>query len=251
MEETISLKEIFEVIKKRIWLIIALAVGAAVLSAAYTIFLVTPTYESSSQFIVNQSQEQKANAAYDINEIRTNVELINTYNVIIESPRILDRVAEELNLDLSAEALSSKITVANAAESQVVNVTATDANALMAADIANTTVEIFKEEVPTLMNGVDNIQVLTEASVGADPAPVSPNTTLNIAIALVVGLMLGVGIAFLLEYLDNTVKSEQDIDDILDLPVLGVVTTISPSDMVQGRSNKKQLREVRGESVGT
>ncbi|MYL30768.1 capsular biosynthesis protein [Halobacillus halophilus] len=254
MEETISLKEIFEVIKKRLWMIIGLAIAAAVISALYTIFLVTPTYEASSQFIVNQTQSEQQNAAYDINDIRTNVELINTYNVIIESPRILDQVASELNLDISAGALANKLQVSNANESQVVNVTATDNNALMAADIANTTVEVFKEEVPQLMNGVDNINVLTEANVGSDPAPVSPNTSLNIAIALVVGLMLGVGLAFLLEYLDNSIKSETDIDETLGLPVLGVVSTISSENTTNPGRSKKKKREagtVRGESVGT
>ncbi|WP_226581149.1 YveK family protein [Halobacillus litoralis] len=254
MEETISLKEIFEVIKKKIWLIIALAVGFAAISAAYTIFLVTPTYEASSQFIVNQTQSEQQNAAYDINDIRTNVELINTYNVIIESPRILDQVASELNLDITAGALANKLQVSNANESQVVNVIATDSNAIMAADIANTTVEVFKQEVPQVMNGVDNISVLTEANVGPNPAPVSPNTALNIAIALVVGLMMGVGLAFLLEYMDNSIKSEEDIDQTLGLPVLGVISTITADDTASvGRTkkNKSRVAEVRGESVGT
>ena len=106
MEETISLKEIFEVLKKRLLLIIGLAAGAAVISALVTFFVLTPSYEASSQFIVNQSQEETAENPYDVNDIRTNVELINTYNVIIKSPRILDQVVEELGLDSTAGALS-------------------------------------------------------------------------------------------------------------------------------------------------
>ncbi|WP_281658678.1 Wzz/FepE/Etk N-terminal domain-containing protein [Halobacillus sp. Cin3] len=254
MEETISLKEIFEVIKKRVWLIVGLAAGAAVISALITLFVLTPTYQSSSQFIVNQSSNQDQSAAYDINEIRSNVELINTYNVIIQSPRILDQVADELNLDMSAGTLSSKLSVTNAEQSQVVNVTATDENAMLAADIANTTVEVFKQEIPQLMNGVDNINVLSTADVGPNPTPVSPNTALNIAIALVVGLMLGVGLAFLLEYLDNSIKSETDIEDVLGLPVMGVVSTITSDDTVdlgKARKSKNRVSEMRGESVGT
>ncbi|MBN8235129.1 capsular biosynthesis protein [Halobacillus kuroshimensis] len=254
MEETISLKEIFEVIKKRVWLIVGLAAGAAVISALITLFVLTPTYESSSQFIVNQSSNQDQSAAYDINEIRSNVELINTYNVIIQSPRILDQVADELNLDMTASTLSNKISVSNAEQSQVVNVTATDENAMLAADIANTTVEVFKQEIPQLMNGVDNINVLSTADVGPNPTPVSPNTALNIAIALVVGLMLGVGLAFLLEYLDNSIKSETDIEDALGLPVMGVVSTITSDDTVdlgKARKSKNRVSEMRGESVGT
>ncbi|MEC3884073.1 Wzz/FepE/Etk N-terminal domain-containing protein [Halobacillus sp. HZG1] len=253
MEETISLKEIFEVLKKRIWMIISLAVGAAALSALITFFVLTPSYEASSQFIVNQSQDQSQNAAYDINDIRTNVELINTYNVIIKSPRILTEVSDELGLNMTAGQLADKIQVGNEQESQVVNVTATDTNPQRAVDIANTVVNVFKGEVPQLMNGVDNINILTEAELGPDPAPVSPNTALNIAIAFVVGTMIGVGLAFLLEYLDNTIKQEEDIEETLGLPVLGVVSTISEKDLptkspARGRA---KVSEIRGESVGT
>lgn len=252
MEETISLKEIFEVLKKRIGLIISLAILAAGLSAAYTFFLVTPTYQASSQFIVSQSQGQQENTPYDINDIRTNVELINTYNDIIKSPRVLDIVVEELGVDYSSTKLAEKLQVSSSEQSQVVSVTATDSNAMLAADLTNTTVRVFKEEVPQLMN-VDNVNVLSSAEVGPDPSPVSPNPALNIAIALVVGLMVGVGIAFLLEYLDNSIKSEQDIEESLGLPVLGVVSTITADELpAPGRSRKKSnVTEMRGESVGT
>ncbi|SEH44127.1 Capsular polysaccharide biosynthesis protein [Halobacillus karajensis] len=252
MEETISLKEIFEVLKKRILLILSLAVGAAVLSALITLFVLTPTYEASSQFIVSQSQDQSQNTPYNIDDIRTNVELINTYNEVIKSPRILDEVANEMGIDLTAAALSKKLQVSNSNESQVVNVTATDEDPQRAADLANTTVSVFQSEIPNLMN-VDNVNVLSEAMVGADPTPVSPNTTLNIAIALVVGLMVGVGLAFLLEYLDTSIKEEADIEENLGLPVLGVVSTITSDDIpARPRARKKaNVTEMRGESVGT
>ncbi|ARI76246.1 YveK family protein [Halobacillus mangrovi] len=252
MEETISLKEIFEVLKKRLLLIISLAVLAGAISAGITFFLLTPTYQTSAQFIVSQSGNQSENTPYDYNEIRSNVELINTYNVIIKSPRILDQVVDELGLNMTASSLSNKIQVSNAEQSQVVNVDVTDTSASQAAAIANTTVEVFKEEIPQLMN-VDNVNILTRANVEGDPSPVSPNPLLNIAIAVVVGLMVGVGLAFLLEYLDTTIKTEEDIEQTLGLPIMGVVSTISADDVPgNGRSVKKsKVSNIRGESVGT
>ncbi|KHE67985.1 YveK family protein [Halobacillus sp. BBL2006] len=252
MEETISLKEIMGVLKKRLWLIVGLAAGAAIISALVTFFILTPNYQSSSQFIVNQSSDQSQNTPYDINDIRTNVELINTYNIVIKSPRILDQVVGDLGLDMTASALSEKIQVSNAEQSQVVNVTATDESYAKAAAIANTTVNVFKEEIPQLMN-VDNVNILTEAAVEADASPVSPKPALNIAIALVVGLMIGVGLAFLLEYLDSSIKTEEDIEQTLGLPLMGVVSTISPDEIPsRGRSTKKaNVSNIRGESVGT
>src|SRR5699024_3041564 len=230
MEETISLQEIFEVIKKRLLLIVSITIGAALIAAIVSYFLLTDTYESSAQFIVNQKQSDQKDQ-FSVNDIRTNVELINTYNVIIKSPAILDNVIDELNLPYTTNTLSEKIEVASEEESQVVTVTATDPSPQHATELANTTVKTFQAEVPELMNGIDNVNILSEAKTAEDPRPVSPKPLLNIAIAIVLGGMVGVGLAFLLEYLDNTIKSEHDIEHHLGLPVLGMVSHIAEEDI--------------------
>src|SRR5699024_8052185 len=187
-------------------------------AAVVSYFVLTPTYQSSSQFIVNQTQ-QDPNAQFSVNDIRTNVELINTYNVIITSAAILGDVAETLDLDYSPSKLASNIQVSNEQDSQIVNVSYTDPDPYLAADIVNTTVSIFQERVPDLMNMAENVKVLTTAEVPDNPQQVSPNPTLNIAIAIVLCGMIGVGLAFLLEYLDNTITTEQDIEKHIGLPV--------------------------------
>src|SRR5690625_1502065 len=152
MEETISLKEIFEVIKKRFWLILVFVLGAAVVAAAVSYFVLTPTYESKSQFIVNQGQQEQSAQQYSINDVRMNVELIKTYNDIITSPVILEDVVETLNLDYLAGSLEKKIAVSSAENSQVVTVTVTDESPVVATEIANTAVEVFQNKLPDLMN---------------------------------------------------------------------------------------------------
>ena len=250
MEETISLKEIFEVLKKRILLIISFVVGAALISAIVTFFLLTPEYESSSQFIVNQSQEESETPNNQFNDIRANVEMINTYNVVIKSPAILEDVAGELGDEFTAGQLSEKINVSSAENSQVVTVTATDPDPNMARDIANMTVSIFQEKIPDIMN-VDNVSVLSKAELKPEPSPVSPKPLLNIAIAIVLGGMVGVGLAFLLEYLDNTIKTESDIEDKLGVPVLGVISHIDDSDVRSDDFQPTVSRMKRGGYDGT
>src|SRR5699024_10595938 len=199
MEETISLKEIFEVIKKRLLLIISFTIGAALIAAVVSFFILTPIYQSTTQFIVNQSQQdEQSNMQLDQNMIRTNVELINTYNVIITSSAILNEVIAELELSYSPEALMNNIQVSSEQDSQVVTVTVKDPDPELATEIANTTVHVFQDKVPDLMN-VDNVNILSEAVTKAEPKPVEPKPMLNIAIAIVLGAMLGVGLAFLLE----------------------------------------------------
>ncbi|MCT2534623.1 Wzz/FepE/Etk N-terminal domain-containing protein [Aquibacillus koreensis] len=243
MEETISLKEIFETIKKRLLLIVLLVFGAAAISAIISFFVLTPTYQASTQFIVSQSNEQTN--MVDLNQIRTNVELISTYNEIIKSPRVLNRVSDELGVDVTSNAIN----VTNAQSSQVVKVTVTDTDPDMAVAIANTTFTVFQDEVPNLMN-VNNVSILSEAVASANPQPVAPNPMLNIAIAMVVGAMAGVGLAFLLEYLDNTIKTEQDIENKLELPVIGVISHIGEDDIVTTQFNKAMSQRGRGEIGG-
>ncbi|MFD2131631.1 YveK family protein [Pseudogracilibacillus auburnensis] len=232
MEETISLKEIFEVVKKRLLLIVSFTAAAALIAAIVSFFILTPIYQSSTQFIVNQSLKEDSNQGIqvDTNTIRTNVELINTYNVIITSNAILTEVIDELKLSTSPEALAGNIQVSSEQNSQVVTVTVKDPDPKLATEIANTTVLVFQDRIPDLMN-VDNVKILSEAVTKENPSPVEPKPTLNIAIAIVLGLMAGVGVAFLLEYLDTSVRTEQDVQEKLGLPILGVISTMEAEDI--------------------
>lgn len=230
MEETISLQDLYKIIRKRLVLIVSMTVIAMLISAIISFFLLTPIYQSSTQILVNQQQKKVQDIELGAQDIQTNLQLINTYNVIIKSPAILSKVIEELDLQVMPEQLTGQITVSNEQNSQVVNISVQDADPVRAANIANTVAQVFQKEIPVLMN-VDNVNILAPAELVENPSPVKPNKTLNIAIAAVVGLMIGVGLAFLLEYLDTTIKTEQDVEDILQLPIIGLISPISDNDL--------------------
>jgi capsular polysaccharide biosynthesis protein len=248
MEETISLKELLQTLKKRLALILAITLTAVIISGVVSFFFLTPIYQASTQILVNQKSDDQV--YYNSNELQTSMQLINTYQKILTSPRILDIVANELNLEMDGKQLSGKVTV-QTDESQVVNISVQDENPQQAVDIANTIASVFTKEVVNIFE-VDNVSVLWTAEVADAQSPVKPQPMLNIAIALVVGLMAGVGLAFLLEYLDNTVKNEQDIEKILELPILGVISVIDEAKMEEA-SVRRQARKTkaRGETVGS
>ncbi len=223
MEETISINDIFKTLKKRWKLIMLLTLIAALISGSISYFLLTPVYQSSTQILVNQKQSENQ---LDSTQIRTNIDMINTYSVIIKSPAILEKVIDELELDQSVDQLSEKITINSQENSQVFSLTVHDSNPTKAVEIANTVSSIFQKEIKEIMN-VDNVSILAKAEVKGNPTPVKPSPLLNIAIAVVVGLMAGIGLAFLLEYLDNTIRDEKDIETLLDLPLLGSIQKIS------------------------
>ena len=248
MEETISLKELFQTIKKRLSLIVLITVVLTTASGLVSYFLLTPIYQSSTQLLVNQ--EKTDQAAYNTGDIQANIQLINTYNEIIKSAAVLDLVSEELNGVYNASELNNMITVGNVQNSQVLTLTVESTDPVMAANIANTTAEVFKKQVVSIMN-VDNVNILSSAQIGENPSPVKPQPVLNMAIAFVVGLMAGVGLAFLLEFLDNTVKTEQDIEKLLGLPVLGTVVLIDDKDIQEAQKIARKATRTRGETVGS
>ncbi|MHC0036456.1 YveK family protein [Pseudoneobacillus sp. C159] len=245
MEETISLRELFYTLRKRIWLIISIAVVATLASGIISFYVLTPIYSAKTQLLVNQEKSEQL--FYNPSEIQTNLQLINTYSVIIKSPAILDKVAQSLDMGISGETLNSKIMVGSEKDSQVLNISVEDPDPYVAEDIANTVASVFQQEIVNIMR-VDNVSILAKAKTKENPTPIKPKPLLNIAIALVVGLMAGVGLSFLLEYLDNTIKNEMDVEKVLGLPVLGAINTIGEKDkslLTYGTS-----QHVKGESVG-
>ncbi|QKE74976.1 capsular biosynthesis protein [Arthrobacter citreus] len=240
MEETISLQELFGVIKKRLIMIISITVLATVVAGVISFLFLIPIYQSSTQLLVNQ-KETKDSSIYQNNQVQTNVQLINTYNVIIKSQAILDEVIKQLNLNYSAAELTNKITVASETNSQVFTVSVQDTDSAQAQAITNTIANVFQDKIKKIMS-VNNVTVLAKAELGDNPSPIKPNKKLNVAIGFVVGLMLSVGIAFLLEFLDNTVKTEKQLEELLELPILGVISEVSKGN-VTPKLKKFKLRK--------
>ncbi|WP_413305692.1 Wzz/FepE/Etk N-terminal domain-containing protein [Bacillus sp. 1P10SD] len=248
MEETISLKELLQTLRKRLSLILSITFIAVLISGVISYFFLTPIYQASTQLLVNQSKNEQS--AYQYNEVQTNLQLINTYNVIIKSPAILELVKKDLDLDMTVGELNQKITVQNETNSQVVNLSVQDTSAKNAVKIANKTAEVFQKEIVKIMS-VDNVSILAKAEVSDHSTPIKPQPLLNIAIALVVGLMAGVGLVFLLEYFDTTIKDEQEIEKLLGLPVLGVIARMDETQINKKSRAVKKASRVRGETVGS
>ncbi|MDM5201151.1 Wzz/FepE/Etk N-terminal domain-containing protein [Fictibacillus enclensis] len=247
MEETISLKDIYQTIRKRLMLIALITIVAVAIAGVISYFVLTPIYQSSTQILVNQEKSDKDTPDY--NQVQTNVQMVNTYSVIIKSPAILSKVIDNLDLNTTVEALNSKLSVNSEQNTQVFNVTVQDEDPKRAVDIANNIASTFQKQVPSIMK-IDNVSVLSKAELKENPSPIKPNPMMNMAIGLVIGLMLGVGLAFLLEYMDNTLKTEQDIEALLGLPVLGTIPKITVNDEknVVSKKNSK-ISTVGGRTI--
>ena len=124
MEEEISLGEIFAILKQRIGSIITWSLTGLLLAALYTFFFVTPTYQSTSKIVVNQTQN--AEQAITNTDIQTNLSLINTYQGIIKEPIILEDVITDTGSKLTLGELRDKLTVQTEDSSLVFGITIVD-----------------------------------------------------------------------------------------------------------------------------
>lgn len=220
-EYEIDLREIFEMLKKR-WLMIAsITLVAAIVAGVISFFVLKPQYEASTTMIVSYKQNQEAlmNAA----DLQMSQKLVETYTQIVKSERIADKVIKKLDLDLSTGALNSKISVSQMGATEILKITIKDNDPELAALIANTEAEIFKQEINDMMK-VDSVSTIDVAKVPG--SPVAPNKVMNIAIATVLGMMVSVGLVFVLEFLDRTYKTPSDIERQLGLPILGAIPDI-------------------------
>ncbi|MGE7908954.1 YveK family protein [Lysinibacillus xylanilyticus] len=225
MEKTINLFDLIKILKKRFILIMSLTALLVGIAAAMSYFVLTPVYQSETQILVNQKLDAQQQTQFEAQKLEIDLQLINTYSIIIKSPVILTKVIERLDLNSTPEQLMDQISVTNANSSQVVSVKVKDPDSKQAVEIANTLAEVFKREIPVLMS-VDNITILSSAKVSEHPVPIKPNKLLNLLIGGVFGFLLGMAIAFLLEVSNKKIKSEHEVEEILEFPIIGFVSPI-------------------------
>ncbi|KXZ40584.1 Capsular polysaccharide biosynthesis protein [Alkalithermobacter thermoalcaliphilus JW-YL-7 = DSM 7308] len=217
MEEQIELRELLYILRKRIGMISIITVIAVIISALVSYFILKPQYETSTTLIVNKAYEEDR---INHNDIMLNQRLVSTYGEIVKSRAVLEKTIKDLKLENTYEQLQGNIKVTPVKDTQIMRITVSGNDPALITKIANTTAKNFIDEVTRIMN-IENVQIIDTAKLPKNP--IKPKRSLNIAIAFVLGIMLGVFIAFLIEYLDNTIKTPKDIENHLDLPVIGVI----------------------------
>lgn len=244
MEEEISLIELYEIVKKRISMIISLGLIGLIIAAGFTFFIATPEYESTTQLLVNHSSSETENI--QLNDINTNIQMINTYRDIIEGPVILNAVQENLGTDLTTKELADMVEITTADNSQVFSLTITSENPFASAEIANEIATTFESEIGGILNVVDNVSIISEAV--PNMTPTSPNNTLNLAIGIFLGLIAGIVVAFLAEFMDKTVRDERFITETLGWTNLGVISEMTHDELDAQEETTKQVSTRRAKS---
>ncbi|MDD4850391.1 MAG: Wzz/FepE/Etk N-terminal domain-containing protein [Gemmiger sp.] len=216
--ETIDLLELLNVVRRHLLLLVLCAVAAAAVGFAFSKFLIVPQYRASALMIVNTRQDTTANVTSD--QINSAQKLVSTYSIIVKSDTVLQPVVDNLGLDMSCAELKERVNVSAVDDTQVMQIAVEDGNPEWARQVVEQITTIAPAVIVEKVEA-GSAKVISQATVTAQP--VSPNVPRNTALAGLVGLVLCLGVIFLREFLDNKIKTEEDIKKYLDLTVVGVI----------------------------
>ncbi|MCM3628764.1 Wzz/FepE/Etk N-terminal domain-containing protein [Paenibacillus glycanilyticus] len=244
-----ELKQYVQIVWKKWWLIAAVVIVAVIATGIKSFFFTTPIYQAKATLIVNQSPQQAGVETLNLGLLQSNVMLINSYKKIVESAFIMDKVVEQnASLGVTSEQLSSKVTVTSSDDSQIMEITYNGSSYKQAAQIVNAVSVVFLTQIPNIMQ-VDNVTILDKANENDKSNPINNSPILNILISFIVALMMAVGIVFLLDYLDDTIKSETEMLQTLDVPVLAMINKINRHDLGTDSKPSMTMKKDLGETA--
>ena len=211
-----------KVLWKRKFSIILVALVFAIAAFGYSAFLAKKEYQSTSRIYVVSRQNQDNNALTN-SDLQAGAYLVKDYREIILSQNVLSQAIEELKLDMTPAELSKKINVSVPTDTRILSITAKDGDPKEAARIANGLRNVAAEKI-TSVTKVSDVTTLDEAEVPQSPS--SPNIKRNVLLGFVAGAGLMVVLLVVVEVLDDRVKKPEDVEELMGLPLLGVVLDI-------------------------
>jgi len=223
MNETqeIDLREILDVLRRRLVLIVTATLLAGIAAAVFSFYYIAPVYQAKTTLLVKQEMtESSLINQLQLADVNLNMRLAQTYAEIISSRRVLSRVIDNLDLQTTVEGLQEALSVTQVKDTELIDILIKGKDPSLTRDIANETAAVFIEEVEKIMK-IETVNVLDEAVLPV--APISPNKTMNVLIALVLGLMASVGGVILVETLDRTLKTAGEVKNHLGLNVVGAI----------------------------
>ena len=215
--EELDIKELFYELKRNIAIIIIFLIIGIAGGIAYTKFLVTPMYRSSTTIVLSRTETGSSSAStITSNDITINQKLISTYSEIIKSRSVINKVKENLKINIEAD----DIIVQSKKNTELIEIIVRYNNPVMAAKIANNIAEVFTSKIKEVYN-IDNVSVIDVAEVATEPDNV--NIIKNVGMFSTVTLGFILLIIFIKVYFNNTIKNQAEAERVLGLPVLAVI----------------------------
>ena len=218
----IDVFQLLKILWKRKVLIALVAIVTGVVAFAYSSFIVKPEYTSTTRiYVVNRNQGDKPGLTNQ--DLQAGSYLVKDYREIILSQDVLEKAATDLQLELPPKGLASKIKVTVPADTRIVSISVTDRAPEEASRIANSLREVAAQKIISVTR-VSDVTTLEEARPATSPS--SPNIRRNTMIGLLAGAVVMIVTVLLIELLDTRVKRPEDVEDVMQIALLGVVPNL-------------------------
>lgn len=221
MDHTIDLREIVHAVKKRILMIIGITAFCTAAAVLVSYYVLKPVYEAKTSIIISKPSTG-ATVTTTYNDVLMYQNLIRTYSEIAKSKSVAKLAAEKLGNKYTAQEIMNASEISPETNTQIMTISAVSGTPEAAKDIAKALSDSFIEQSAVVYPSGNVIKVIDEAE--TPQTPVQPNKRLNTILGLILGLLLSGGTVVLLEYMDRSIRTEEDVAKYLnDLPVVGII----------------------------
>lgn len=222
MQQELNFLKYWEVLKKRLLVIILVPLLAGLGSGIISYYYLDPVYEASTTLIVGKKASENGHQqeVLEYSVLLANRQLVKTYVAIAKSRTVMENVLEELNLPLTIKDFNKKVSVDSVKDTEILEIKVEDKDPVLAAKIANSLSASFSSKIIEIKK-VDSVSTIDKAVIPNNP--IRPNEIMNIFVASSLGLIISIGLILIREYLDDTIKTRRDAEKSLNLPVLGEI----------------------------
>lgn len=233
----IDLKQIAEVLLPKWWLLLLCALLGGAIAYAYTHFFITPRYTTGVTLYVRSTQMQLNTESVNYSELMIAQQITDTYINVLQSDAVLEKVAMQSSRNSdTAQTLRSMMSVSAIENTSIINVHVTSVDPVRAQQIANLIARHAPQPMAEYIEG-SSVRILNYA--GLPTTPSSPNTRQNVLFGALLGLLLAAAAVWIRSALDVRIKTEDDLNQISDIPVLGAIPNFDESTAKKSRTRRK------------
>lgn len=222
MEREINISEVFDLVLRRLWIIVACVTVTTIISFCYSSYFIEPLYTSTGTLYVRNVQE-KIDDTVDVGEINASKSLVSTYIEILRSDTFTGIIAKDVNLGYSAGQIKGMLTMSALNNTEILQINVNNKNPEHAALIVNSILRNADEEIIRIVKA-GSVEIIDTGRVPTSPT--SPNIALNTVSGAVLGAIISMLIIVVIHIMDVSVRGEEDIVEKYEIPVLGVIPTI-------------------------
>jgi len=217
-ENVIRIEDILDILIKRWKMILLITLAITLMAASVSFFVIAPKYKANTKVFIGKDDTKDQN--YNTNDVQMYQKLIKTYAEVIMTNDLVDKAITTDNLNITSQKVLKSLAVIPRADTQILEIEYISTDKVLAKDVVNSiTNEFIRSSRELIPNG--NVKIIESVKIPENP--VNPNKTMNIAIASLIGLIISVGLSFFLEFMNNTFKTREQLEQILGIPVVGAI----------------------------